>query len=266
MRVHLADVGCLEMSPYNGVTHVRDARAGVVVCEPERRKVAIVGAGHGREYAPYDDPEWEVWALNAIAPRDRFGRVRADRWFEMHIMAVQSEKDLTWIERCPFPLYLVPEAAEQAIAGTLRVVALDAADRVQAREVRVAQPVRYPLDAVEKAFPGGPFACSFAYQLALALLSGFEHVGLYGVELAYGVPRERTVEWACVSWWLGLATGLGVQVHLPGTSLGRLGRHRYRYGIEYHEEKRDVEQYLRMMVEIDAERAREDREAEGMGG
>lgn len=254
-RTHVADLK-IELSPYNAKVTVVDAQAGVVATTPPRRKVAIVAAGPSRVYAPYRDDEWEMWALNAVAPRDHTGLLRVDRWFEMHEMHAQSELDLSWIERCPVPMYLVPAAAVKAIADSLYVVAVDARENMRARHVHVPHPVRYPLEAVEKAF-GGYWACTFAYQLALILLEnkhrseGFRitDVGLYGVDLANGTMRERTLEYACVSWWLGYMEASGIAIHLPPHC--RLGRHPYRYGIEYSDEKNDTEVYVKRLREMD---------------
>lgn len=239
MRTHLADLD-LELSPYNVPAIITSARKGTVTLAEPRKKVAIIGAGHGRAHAPYDDDGWEIWGLNAVAPQDRFGRLRADRWFEMHVMAAQSEADMRWIRKCPFPLYLVPDAAEKVLA--LRVSG-------SSGDGDVPMAVRYPIERMEERF-GAYWACTFAYQIALALDEGFTDIGLYGVELCYGTMRERTVEWACVSFWIGLAQGMGVNIHLPPGS--RLGRHSYRYGIEYYQEKQEVEQYVDRLKQGDA--------------
>lgn len=236
MGTHIADRD-FELSKYNADVHIIDARSGLVRATPLRKAVAIVGAGHGRQWAPYDDPEWEVWSLNAVACTDRFGRLRADRWFEMHERKAQSENDMKWIGRCHFPLYLPPVWADAE---------LDAAPHGEAPFA-----VRYPLEKVEERY-GSYFCCSFAYMMALALLDGFQHIGLYGCELAYGTERERTLEYANVSWWAGLAEGLGVGIHLPPQS--RIGRSVYRYGIEYSEEKAEVEDYVNCMRKADRQR------------
>lgn len=240
VKRHLADC-TFDLSRTNATMHIIDERHGVVQSADRRRKVAIVAAGYGREYAPYDDPAWEVWALNAVPPIDSHGRLRADRWFEMHQMSAQSEADLRWIRRCPFPLYLVPAAADHVFKMRKHGFA--------AGEVDIPTAVRYPIEAVEHAY-GGYWACTFAYQIALALKDGFTDIGLFGVEVMMGTMRERTVEWANVSFWIGLAQGLGVTIHLPPQS--RLGRHHYRYGIEYDDEKADVERYMAQMATADA--------------
>lgn len=183
----------------------------------KRQKVCIYGAGLGRNEAPLDDPEWDVWALNLVVPRDSQSRLRADMWFDIHQRVAQSDDDMRWLALCPFPL-IVPD------------------DLVFVNP----KAQRYPIEKIEAVF-GGYWACTFAYQIALALVGGYTDIGLYGVELAWGTARERTVEWACVSYWVGRAEERGVTIHLPNNST--LGCHVGRYGLEYKEECEAVRAY-----------------------
>ena len=204
-----------------------------------RPNVAIIGAGPLRSEAPLSDTNWEVWGLNAVPVVDAEGRFRADRWFEMHQHHAQSADDLRWIRACPVPLY-VPD--DLLMAETPRAV-------------------RYPLAHIEETL-GAYWACTFAYQIALAIDTGFERIGLYGVELMFGDERERTVELACVSWWLGFAEGKGIDIALPDRS--PLCRHPARYGIEYDEEKALVAKYVEQRRIADQVRA--DMQLGGLGG
>lgn len=232
---HLADRGLeRRQSPLNATRYEVDVEAGQVRCTPRRDKVCIYGNGLGRGEAPLDDPSWEVWALNVIPPLDSQGRLRCDRWFELHERKAQSADDMRWIAMCPVPLYVPPDLLGDSLMA-----------------------VRFPLERLEERFPGY-WACTFAYQIALALSEGVADIGLYGVDLAYGTVRERTVEWACVSWWIGYAEGMGARIHLPEKS--RLGRHPHRYGLEYDEEKGAVEAYVAFVGALD------DGRVEGAGG
>lgn len=212
--MHLADMH-YPLHPLNRPPQVIDARGGVL--GHGRRKVAIVGAGHGAREAPLDDPEWIVWALNCVPPLSE-GRLRCDLWWEMHQREAQTADDLRWIAACPVPI-MVPDDL------------MDASPRA----------VRYPIERAEAEY-GNYWACTFAYQLAYAGLCDVTDVGLYGVELAWGTPRERTVEWACVSWWMGRLEGEGIRFHQPEKSC--LGRHPARYGLEYRREIDDVAGYI----------------------
>src|SRR3990167_1110874 len=91
-----------------------------------RTKVAIVGAGRGRETAPFGDPTWEVWALNAIwAPR-------YDVMFELHPRSVQDAVDMQCYPTISTPCYVI-DPTEWALW-------------------EIQHPVRYPSEPVLKTF------------------------------------------------------------------------------------------------------------------
>lgn len=228
-----------EMSPHNAtVRYVPET--GIVQATPERRKVVIYGAGLGKEEAPLDDPSWLVWGLNAVPPLDSLGRLRADAWWDIHQREAQNRDDLQWIAECPFPLY-VPDDLLDGGPNT----------------------VRYPLAGLEALFNVAYWSCTFAYQIAMAIHMGVSHIGLFGVELAYGTNRERTVEWACVAYWLGRAHGQGIRIVTPHRTT--LLRHPARYGFEYKQELDAVMDYTDAMDNLDVQR-RLLKSAVGMGG
>lgn len=274
MHKHLFDFAAtLPRSPYNAPPRIVDPAAGVLAPTETRRSVALVGAGVGRGHAPLCDDGWEVWALNAVPVVDSAGRLRADRWFEMHERHAQSAADMRWITACEFPLYLPPawargvlarrscqhERGDEQLATNPPTYSCRRCHAPLSKEGAplhdpedVPSAVAYPLAAVEARW-GKYFTCTFAYQIALALHEGFGRIGLYGIELKYGTPRERSVEWACVSYWIGLCRGLGVTVDLPPATT--LGTHPYRYGVEYDAEKAHVERWLAQAAKWDATQA-----------
>ena len=208
------DIPVPRAHPADADMTIRDAERGIVQANPPRTKVAIVGAGRTRTQAPWNDPSWEVWGLNEIA------QPRADRWFELHPLSVQTEAEMAWLRACPKPVYLVRSPPADIPMG-----------------------VRFPLEEVVK-IGLDFFACTFAYQIALAILQQFKTIGLYGVDLPWGTPRERLFESACVHAWVGFAMGAGRRVILPADGallqhppLGRITPHPRRYGFDYHEEK-----------------------------
>lgn len=251
--MHIADLDLTRQSPFNATMHVRDALAGLVQSVPRRTKIAICGAGPGKQLAPTDDPTWEIWSLNASPMVDSQLRFRADRWFDLHEMHAQSEKDLSWIRRCQCPIYLVPQAfdAYPQVLSEHTVVLTTSAITGPITTMACVAPVRYPLEAIEAVYTNY-WVCSFAYMIALALYEGASDIGLYGCELPFGTERERTVEYANVSYWLGVTGASGVRIHLPPGSV--LGRHAARYGIEYDAEKAAVEQYVTLMRQVDIAR------------
>lgn len=235
-----------EMSPHNASV-VYDAESGIIRAVPNRTKFLIYGAGLGKEQAPLEDPSWLVWGLNAVPPLDSQNRLRADAWWDIHQHVAQNADDMRWIQECPFPIY-VPEDLQTYGPTT----------------------ARYPLAQIEAAFGLNYWSCTFAYQIAMALHMGATDIGLYGVELAYGTSRERTVEWACVSYWLGRAAERGVQIHTPDvlpmqTWLPMLLKHPARYGFEYSQELDAIKDYTDEMEMADRYR-RLSRNQTGMGG
>lgn len=183
-----------------------------------RSKVAIIACDPSNSFAPFDSNEWAVWGCNSMwnICRDSFGDFRADRWFEMHPMSVQTDAELSAIFQCPIPIYHLGDAKfDKAPLG-----------------------VPYPIEAILNKFPYRYFTCTFAYQIALAIHEGFTTIGLFGVELDQGTARERMVEKACVEFWIGVARGAGVNVVLPEGS--RLCTQSKLYGYDYHEEVDEV--------------------------
>ena len=209
----------LVLSPYNAGVSV-DIVTGDVHIESPRKKVAITGAGRTLRELPWHELDWEIWGLNNFwnALRDPSGRLRADRWFEIHppTTDVQDPYDMEWLRTCPVPIYTTEPFPENPNAIT------------------------YPVNRIANKYRDY-FSCTFAYQIGLALDEGFEEIAVHGLELALGTQREATVERACLNWWLGYAEGCGVRITIPENDfvLSHFGR----YGFEYWQEAKAVEQY-----------------------
>lgn len=197
-----------------------------------RNKVAIVGfSDKVHKQAPYNDPEWDVWGFNMSNRmdfmKDRQGRWRGDRHFDLHPLSVQSPDDMAWIRHCPVPLYLT----EPYLANP------------QARVYPLLDVRTHFLEYCELPY----FASSFAYALALAMYEGYQTIGLFGVDLDWG--RERLVEHGNLAFWVGLARGLGFTIYIPPGS--RFLTHPALYGFDYWAEKDAVEdRMVRLMFEL----------------
>lgn len=195
-------------------------------CEPvgpRRERVAMLGATPTNRHAPLEDSSWEVWGINRLLQPhyDSAGRFRADRWFELHPMTVQNKQDLEWISACPAPLYTLEH------------------------ELGLPLSLRYPIERVET-LGRELFSCTMCYQVALAVVEGFREIGLFGMDLNLGSARERTLERACLLWWLGFAEGRGITVTIPWKS--DLLLHPLRYGYDYHAEVKWCEAYLEIVA------------------
>lgn len=207
-------------SPLNQTFHWVDFKSGTVTPTQARKKVAIVGGGGGSEHAPLTDPTWEIWGVNAVVRpccvRNALAEptaFRADRWFELHDLTERVCRNrrakgyIKWLAQMPVPLYQFHGRRD------------------------AKHSVQYPIDKIVSYFGGlDYFACTFAYELALAIMEGFTTIGLYGVELSSA--REALVERPCVEAWLGFALGRGVEVLVgDGYTIGT-GRHPYRYAYD----------------------------------
>ena len=198
---------------------------GSVVVKPKRYRVAITGAGKSLRSLPWHDETWEIWGINNFwnAMRDPSDRLRADRWFELHPPTddIQDPHDMAWLRECPVPIYTTEPFPQNPNA------------------------VVFPINMLAKKFRDY-FACTFAYQIALALHEGFRELAVHGLELAYGTQREATVERACVNWWLGYAEGCGMTVTVPSNDF--VTTHWARYGFDYWNEAHAVEEYVGTLI------------------
>lgn len=230
----------IPLAPHRVAVPVVDAASATLT--RTRRHVAIVAFGPtaDRVDAIRDDPDWEIWGMNDghRHPLYRDGVLCADRWFELHEMHAQDASDWRWLGRCPVPVYIPPQAYP---------------------DLRIPQAVRFPLERIEHTYVQAmqPFwACSFAYMIALAMLEGFEAIGLFGFE--FGSPREIIAERANVLFWAGLAAGRGHPLVIPPDST--LVQHPHRYGLEYDAEAvwtdRQVATWLRRWMQPLTPRAR----------
>ena len=155
------------------------------------RALTILG---GTADPPLPPTAGEVWGCNSLwaLACDRRGAFKATRWFELHPRAVNTAEEQRAVVNCQVPIYV-----------------LDAGEWPDCPRA-----VTYPLDRVRSLLPDGrDFFCStFAYQLALAVLEGFQAIALRGLDLSLGTRRERTVEKGNLEYWIGFARGRGVVV------------------------------------------------------
>ena len=225
---------------------VVDAEAGVVQASG-RKKFAICGfASSSRDMIPVHDPTWEVWGLNQLYRHIK----RADRWFDIHYYWEQEVVPGTdggfddpksyrhWLARCGMPVYMHHVVAE------------------------IPTSVRFPLERLVARHEADYFTSTIAFMVALAIdeidvrvdaavkqlvkdtskkvlerldlraeqkrLYAEYTIGVFGVDLIVG--EEYFWQKACAEYWLGLASGRGIQVLLPPTTA--LCKQMYRYGYE----------------------------------
>jgi len=174
-------------------------------------KVAIVGfAPSSRLLAPFGNSQWEIWGLN-----DGYHDLpRWDRWFQLHSPriisgSVRDRNHWDWLKAQTKPIYM-REALPEVPAS-----------------------VRYPLEDITAQF-GRYFTNSISWMIALAIHEGAEDIGIYGVDMATG--SEYGDQRPSCEYFLGLALGTGIRIHVPPQS--ELLKAGFLYGFE--DEKQDA--------------------------
>lgn len=56
------------------------------------KKIAILGKLETKYYAPFDNPEWEIWSMNKHDDEELIPRV--DKWFDIHINPIKIDADI----------------------------------------------------------------------------------------------------------------------------------------------------------------------------
>ncbi len=182
------------------------------------KKVAIVGFALSKVKAPYGDKSFEIWGLNDLHKYLE----RYDRWFEIHpynfIMKHKAERSgggyADGLKKLECPIYMQDEYAD-----------FPTSVRYPIEEITK----RFGLDCLERPY----FTNQVPYMIALALLEGFEEIHLYGVDMAVGT--EYGFEKPCCEYWLGVAQGMGVKIHVPAQS--PLLKTHFLYGYEQDKEE-----------------------------
>lgn len=155
----------------------------------KKRRVAIVGTAPSCRDAPYDLPDWEIWACsarNAHIPRfDRFyeihgDRETADRRDRAHVQRLAEAPGKVWqFERWP-------ELGETNLI-----------DRA----------------AIEARWPTYFLSSSIAWMIAHALIEGVDELGVWGVDMAH--ETEYAEQKPGCMYFLHEARRAGIVVHLP---------------------------------------------------
>lgn len=176
------------------------------------RKIACLGGAPTLQHAPWTDPTWELWAHHScrhLCKRD------PDLLFDLHPKALWSDpkkknwdpKYVTWLAKNRIPI-LMQEVFPEAPAS-----------------------MKYPYAQMITEFPRGYMTNTLAYMIALALMEGVTHLGVFGCDYATG--SEYGPQRGSAEYWLGLAEGRGVRVLLPpGCDL--LNKPALMYGYESH--------------------------------
>jgi hypothetical protein len=159
-------------------------------------KVAVLGlAQSSRHLCPWNDPSWEVWGLAWDTERYRFHRA-----FEMHDMETMKTSKASTYNNLP--------AYFEKINHCQRLYMPEAYGEVPSAE-------RYPYEWVGTVC-GAYWESSIAYMVSLAIASGADEIGIYGVDMR--ASEEYAYQRANLEYLIGLARGKEIKVHVPDVS------------------------------------------------
>jgi len=170
-----------------------------------KQTVALVGSAFSTGgWAPYEEKDVAVWCANEMHGKSWVKMDGVTGWFQLHPKWSFTKEHRWdhwgWLQRKhPFPIYMQRQFDD------------------------IPSGVAYPLREIQREFLGGfvrgeaamekLFTSTFAYMFALALHQGFRRVEIYGIELSLGAEYEYQRE--AMAFWIGKASGLGVEVWIP---------------------------------------------------
>lgn len=225
----ITQVGGVE--PSSGEAHAVVTGGDTLVEAPPddrpRRKIAIVGYTTSREETPYDDPSWEKWGMNNLHNQpDIAAHVgQFSRWYNLHDLGDLERPlgqggdppHLAWLrEPHPFPIYVMDPMENVTADGD--------GDPLASVAERYGFPsaVPFPKTQLLSQFMRY-FTNTVSWQIAHAIWEAlldesyvFSDLALFGIDMATGT--EYAAQRPSVEYFLGLAQGLGVQLHIPETS------------------------------------------------
>jgi len=145
----------------------------------------------------------EIWTCNEIHGEPWIEDANATAWFQLHpkwsFTRGHSHNHWEWLqEEHPFPIYMqqVFDDVPSSVKYPLR--------EIQKELIHIVRG-EFPIKKI--------FSSTFDYAMALALKDGFERIELFGIEML--MEGEYVYQREAMSFWLGKADGMGVDVWMP---------------------------------------------------
>jgi len=164
--------------------------------------VAVVGfsEGHIKE-APFGDDEWELWGINRLHTVEDAKEQHFDRWFNLHDLQKFHGKDqehLDFLVNFEGPVYLRPQ---------------------DIGKYPIQNQVPFPWEQMVDRF-GRYFNNTISWLLAYAISLNPQQMGVYGVDMAQDsiMNAEYSQQRPSCEFFIGVASGMGIPVHLPNGS------------------------------------------------
>lgn len=181
------------------------------------KKVAILGTVPHKMQAPFNDPNFEIWAIAHACLGDPLPKV--DRIFEIHKWdeVVKWGSPQAWAMHPAAPVYL--QSAREDVPNSRS----------------------FPFDYIISKFQifedrsEANMTNSISWMIALAIDEGFEEIHIYGVNMSH--HTEYGSQKPSCEYYMGLAKGMGIKIYVPKES--DLMKSYFQYGRE-EEKQSDI--------------------------
>jgi precorrin-6B methylase 2 len=182
--------------------------------------VAIVGGAESTAFfAPFDDPNWQIWGLAWHTT----GLKRLSLLFDIHDPGFKAE--------APYRYHFNSHRNQKYI------------DKINTSGIPIVCDERalgtfqngfpYPLEEITASMPKRDFLeCTISYMVAYALHKGAKRIGLWGCH--FTGKDEYQYQLPSLTWLLGYAEAKGVEIIIgPGGPLLVSGYNAGRYGVDH---------------------------------
>jgi|TARA_R110002110_G_scaffold344363_5_gene554336 hypothetical protein len=193
---------------------------------PNSKRLCILGTAPSWRDAPFDDPSFEIWAINDSWT---LPLPRVDAWFDLHpldhLYFRPVSDRVVYAEDVPHGHYVRPHGHLEKLQEMARTIPV----WLQADPPDGWPPnaQRLPIEILEEKF-GTYWASGPSYEIALALHLGFTEIHIYGIHLE--TEHEYREQRPNFEYLLGVARGMGVKVVMADAA--PLLKHGWRYGYE----------------------------------
>lgn len=182
------------------------------------KTVHIVAKGTGWEDAPI---EGEVWGVNdVVSMRDVDLCFFMDRG-QLYDMEPKEAQKLRNESIYSEPQMTALEMTDKVVTRAVNEKKVPMFSTRKFEDIPTSMP--YPKDEIVSFFGTDFFGNSVDFMIAYAIYQGYEVIHFYGVNMAYGTEFHH--EKPPTSFWLGVALGMGIELHIHGEKSELLKTH-----------------------------------------